>query len=297
MQNINNRSVEKRIDAKESSVESMVFQKRSDEIYLDLSQLLILFWKRKVLILLSVMTTTIIALLYAFFATPYYSANVLMMPVVHDEVKGISALTNNLGGLGSLVGINDSSKQVETNLAILTSRQFLTQFIQEQHLLPSLMQENDSKKKPDLIDGYETLKQILKTTIDKKSSLITLSIEWKNAQQAADWANELVKALNGYLRDDAVNDSKSSILYLQKLAAETQEIEVREVIYHLLSHEVQSSKVANIRTDYAFKVIDPAVKPKLISKPQKKIVITIGFLIGLLGSLVGITIKEMLRNI
>ncbi len=297
MQELNKAAFQNQIEPREPLHDPVVFHKKSDEDYLDLRLLLILFWKKKWLIVLSVLFTTAISVLYALLAPPFYSASVLMMPVVHDEAKGLSAITKNLGGLGSLVGINESSNRAETNLAILNSRQFLTQFIQDQNLLPELfparMQEANLKTQPDLIDGYEAFKKILKTSMEKKSSLITLTIEWTDGQQAADWANALVKAVNAYLRNDAVSDSKNSILYLQKLAAETQEIEIREVIYHLLSSEVQSSKVANIRADYAFKVIDPAVKPKLISKPNKKFIVMMGFIIGLLGSLVVIAFKEI----
>lgn len=43
--------------------------------------------------------------------------------------------------------------------------------------------------------------------------------------------------------------------------------------------------LANVQEEYAFKVVDPAVVPQKPIKPQRTLIITLGFLLGLIAAL------------
>ncbi len=269
---------------------------------IDFEELFALLWYSKYWIIFCIVLSTAAAWSYILISTPYYSATVLVQAVSKQSDGSISGLSKSLGGLSSLVGLNDVNSSTAVNLATLSSRQFLTHFLEQNKIVPVLYaSQSFASESPKVLsvasDAYQDFSQLMAIQNDKKTGLINLTIQWKDPQLAANWANELVAAVNAYLREDAIKDTKNSILYLQKMASETKELEIREVIYQLLANEIQSIKMANIRSDFAFKVIDPAVKPKLPSKPKKMEILMMGFFVGCLLAAAVVLLKVMLPSL
>jgi len=118
-----------------------------------------------------------------------------------------------------------------------------------------------------------------------KSGLITLSISWKDPDIAAQWANHLVNQLNEQLRLKAITDSKKRVGYLEQELAKTTLQDMRAVLYNLLESEKQKAMLANVNEDFALEVIDPAVAPKTLENPKRKLIVALG---GVCGGFLGI---------
>ena len=110
--------------------------------------------------------------------------------------------------------------------------------------------------------------------------MITLSISWRDPEIAAQWANDLVKQLNEQLREQAIQDSKKRVGYLEKELAKTTLKDMREVLYSLLESEKQKAMLANVNEDFALEVIDPAVAPQVRETPKRKLIVGIGCVCG-----------------
>ncbi len=138
--------------------------------------------------------------------TPVYRASVVMVPVDDAGADGaMGSAVGQLGGLASLVGLNIGGGRSRTPeaLAVLRSRQFLESFIDEEHLLPILFSKRwnartnswavTGDKVPTAGDAYRYFaKGVLNVSEDKKTSLVTLSIKWRNPDQAP-IANKLLQ--------------------------------------------------------------------------------------------------------
>ena len=120
---------------------------------------------------------------------------------------------------------------------------------------------------------------------DKKSGINNLSVSWKDPEIAAQWANDLVKQLNEQLREQAIQDSKKRVGYLEQELAKTTLKDMREVLYSLLESEKQKAMLANVNEDFALEVIDPAVAPEVSEKPKRKLIVALG---GVCGGFLGI---------
>src|SRR5450631_1014619 len=102
----------------------------------DLHGLLNLLWARRLWIAISVTLSVAAFAFAAFYMTPEYRAKVVMVPA-SAERKSVSSSLNSalgqLGGLASLAGINLGSSDAETEeaLAVLRSRQFSGDFIND----------------------------------------------------------------------------------------------------------------------------------------------------------------------
>lgn len=239
---------------------------------------------------------TAIAVAVALLLTPIFRAEVLLAPVANDSKAGLGGLASQFGDLAGLVGINlggSGADPTQEAVATLKSRVLTEAFIKDENLLPVLF-ENDwdaDKKKwkhdnpddiPTLWKAYELFDRDLRTiSVDKKTGLVTLAIEWRDPEQAAAWANELVARVNRQRQLEAIEEAENSIGYLREQLGRTNAVEVQQAIYRLIETQTKAIMVAKARKDYAFKIIDPAVPPEKKTKPKRAIIALFGFAAGL----------------
>ncbi|MDQ6951460.1 MAG: GNVR domain-containing protein [Mariprofundales bacterium] len=221
---------------------------------------------------------------------------------------GALAALGGLGGLASLAGISlPGGGNTEENLAVLKSRQFLWRFIKDQKLMPILFakgwdsskgawRERDVKKQPTMWDGYRTLTGILKASSDKKSGLVTVAVEWTDADLAAKWANTLVARLNDYLRQRAINEGKAKLQYLSRELARTQVEDIRKALFELISQEQKKAMLANTQVQYAFRVIDTAQPPDRKAKPKRSLIVVLSAFVAGFLAMIFVFVREGIRQ-
>jgi uncharacterized protein involved in exopolysaccharide biosynthesis len=167
--------------------------------------------------------------------------------------------------------------------------------IMERNLMPVLFAddwdeaarqwEGDAEDAPTMWDAGNLFdSEIRRVSEDRKTGLVTLTIEWRDPLQAAEWANDLVKRANDRLQQEAITEGQKTIAFLEQQLAKASAVEVRQALYSLIEAETKKVAVASAREGFAFKVIDPAVAPRKRFKPQRKLIVVAGALIGLVGS-------------
>ena len=181
-------------------------------------------------------------------------------------------------------------------IATLKSRSLTEKFIQDASLLPVLFESQwdadsrqwkttDPEKIPALWDAYQLFDStVRKIHEDRKTGLVTLTVEWYDPESAADWANELVRRANTKLQQDTITESQKAIAYLEQQLAKVSAVEVRQALYSLIEVETKNVAVAHAREEFAFKVIDPAVAPRKKFKPDRRLLVLIGAFLGLFMS-------------
>ncbi|MBF0190003.1 MAG: hypothetical protein HQL99_02515 [Magnetococcales bacterium] len=274
---------------------------------LTLDDLLRNLLNQKWVILAATLLCLVATLTYALITPRLYQSEILLEPVSEDGKKGGGTLAQ-LGGLAAMAGLSmgsgDTSK--EAALAKLKSRIFIGEFIQDEKLLPVLFSDqwdaskqewHDSTRPPTLFKGVTLFKtQILKISEEKKSGLITLSVEWTDREQTARWANLLVERINLYLRTLAIEDTKRNMEYLNKELAKTTIVELKQVIASLLENQIKKVMLANRHHEYAFKVLDPAVVPELPIWPKRTQIVLIGVMGGILLGILLAFVRISLQN-
>lgn len=251
----------------------------------------------KWLILGITLLATLIAVAVAFYLPPVYRAEVTLAPVTPEEGGRLSSIAGELGGIASLAGINlgSGSGNTEQAIATLKARSFLVPYIEERNLMPVLFADKWNKadkswmstssgRIPTKETAYEAMKDILTINADKKRGLVTVTVDWKDPHQAAQWANELVARLNRHEKQLAIKETEQSIDFLKNELTKTSVLDLQQAIYRLLEAQTKKVMLANARDQYAFKVIDPAVAPEKKFKPNKKLIVGLGFFTGLIGS-------------
>ncbi len=279
----------------------------ADSPLLDIGKLTRRLLSRKLLILGAVATTTLVAVVYSFLITPVYRSETLLAPAAAEESQGgLSALLGQYGALSAVGGISSiASSNKDEAIAVLRSRRFTEDFIRNEGLLPVLFSErwdtansqwiDGAGSGPTMADAYQLFNgKVRFVREDARRNLVTVAIEWTDPELAARWANRLVEQLNEYLRMRDTAEAERSIDFLNEQLEQSSVIEIRQGIYGLIENQIELVMLANVREEYAFRILDPAVPsdPDKSVRPNRRVIVILGFLIGLFLSSAFVLIRD-----
>lgn len=269
-------------------------------------------WKGRWLVAGFVVGFGILSVAYAFLATEWYEGEVVLTPAGTKNTGGLANALGSLGGglgaLAGLEGITLGGASTAEPIAVLKSREFAREFIEEQGLLHVLLadkwdakagrwKETNPRKQPDIRDAVKYFdKNVLSVRDDKKTELVTVDIEWKNAEAAASWANIIVDRLNAQMRARALEEAQANVEYLSNELAHTNVVAVQQAISKLLESEMEKFMVARGTKQFAFRVADPAAVPKWRSWPKRRVVVALGILAGGVVGLLAVFVRESHRR-
>jgi uncharacterized protein involved in exopolysaccharide biosynthesis len=265
----------------------------SAEDEIDLRELLLIFWRRRLLVSVIAVFFGAAAVGASFMVSKRYTAEILLAPVSGGSTSfgGGSSVLSEYKGLAALAGFASPGDEMkEESVALLKSTLITEEFIQKNHLLPILFASRwnaaegrwrDGARVPTLWEGAQYFeKKIRSVREDTKTSLVTLSIDWKNSVEAAAWANGLVKLTNEYSREKAIRIAQRDIAFLNEQSAKTPYVEEHQAISAILESELTKEMLAEGTDEYALKVVDPAFVPEKPTFPKPLLWALLGFLGG-----------------
>jgi uncharacterized protein involved in exopolysaccharide biosynthesis len=236
-----------------------------------------------------------IAITYCLVTPKWYRAQALVAPVRQDPSgSALGPLGGQIGGLASLVGldIGDEEDQKKEAMARFESRQFNYEFLRSEGLIPVLFADKWDRarkqwkypaKAPTLEDAYRFfVGRVASISEDRRTNLIKVTVNWTDPQLAQTWANQLVARINADRRAVARSETDRNLEFLDRELQRTGVVELRQAINRLVETEVRKRMLVNVREEYAFKVIDPAVVPgpHAVVRPRLAFTTAIAFLIG-----------------
>ena len=269
---------------------------------LDSFEMFRILYRKKWIILLASIAGMAIALGMAMATKPVYKTEILLQPVSNNgDMTDSGGLGSRLGGLGSLMGLpvggDASSAQAR---AVLTSREFSIDFMKRHKILPVLMaemQSGPSGKLPTENAVYDWFDTSIRTlSEDRKTGLLTLSIEWYDPKQAAVWAGALVADVNEHLRVRALAEASENLVYLRKEGSQATHLPIRDAVARLTEGQMKKAMMANFGKEYAFKVIDPAFVPDRPVRPRRVLMMAIGLIAGFIVGCVSVLTLAALKR-
>jgi uncharacterized protein involved in exopolysaccharide biosynthesis len=285
-----------------SSMGSVGGAGQRDSDVLDLSRLFGTVLERRWWVICSVVFFTGICAALAFLSTPVYRASAVLVPATDRAgmTQSLSSALGQLGGLASLAGIGGMGGSAETDeaLAVLRSREFTERFIDDWKLMPRLYEEQwdpitgtwkvEPEQQPTPGKAYKKFDRLRTVLEDKKASVITLRIDWTDREEAAKWANELVRRLNEVMRARAIARAEASVGFLENELRGTSVVATRDAISRLIEAQIRQRMLANVTQEYSFRFVDravPADKDDPVS-PRKLLLLAAGMIFGFLVGVV-----------
>jgi uncharacterized protein involved in exopolysaccharide biosynthesis len=261
---------------------------------LGIRELVELLWSSKWTIATSSAICGVIAIVYVLAASSWYRADVLLAPADAKAAQGLSGQLGSLGGLASLAGLNFGSANSANNeaLAVLQSREFAKEFLEEENVLPEIYAKQRNfirrylmfaqrDKGPDIRDAIKYFQDdVLSVEQDKKTNLVTLAVEWTDAEKAAAWANILADRLNDRMRQRALREAETNTKYLRDELQSATIVTLQQSLGRLLEVELQKLMIARGNKEFSFRVIDRAVPPKRRARPKRTLIVAASIVIG-----------------
>lgn len=241
---------------------------------LGLSDLVVWLRNNWLPIIVSLVVCVVFGIVYSVITTPQYRVHALLAP---QESSGSNQLLSQFGaqlgalGLGGVVG-RDGTNQADVSTAILTSRQFLGGFIERRNLMPALFAarwdgesgawRDDGDPPPSINDGYRKfVRTVLSVNRDELTGFVTVMLEWKDGQVAHDWLVVIIKDLNETVRERERQEARRSLQFLREELQRTEIVDLQQALNQLSLAELQRLTLANVREEFAFKIIDPPSVP------------------------------------
>lgn len=292
----------------------------NDEI--NLYELFKTFWDSKWLISSITIASCIFIVLYSLSIPNIYRSSALVMPA-QSQGSSMSGSLSSLGGLASMAGISipsGNSNNKEEAIAVLTSHQFLEDFIVNNDILLPLMASKgwdakknelifnpkiyDTKNKkwtgktnaaPSIQEAVRSFRQIYIVSENKKNGFVTISIDFYSPYVSKEWIDLIIENINETMRVQAVSIATSSLNYLNEQISKTNISEIKIVLSELAKSETQKIMLSKSSPEYVFKTIDKAFAPEIKIRPRRSVICIIGALVGFSLSLI-ISILLRLRK-
>ncbi|MGS0827518.1 Wzz/FepE/Etk N-terminal domain-containing protein [Shewanella sp. 0m-8] len=298
-----------------------------DEI--DLRELFSVIWQGKWLIIAITAVFAIGSVIFALTQPNTYKSEALLAPASEEQGGGLSALAGQFGGLASMAGINlgggGGVDKTQMAIEVMKSRQFASQFIQSHNILPDLMaadkwdMANDTlvyddelynpqtktwirevkapfKPEPSMQEAFKEFTKVIAVNSAKDTGMVTISVEHLSPSVAQQWVTWLVEDINKVMKERDVAEANRSSEFLNKQIAMTNVADIRSILYKLIEEQAKTIMFAEVRDEYVFKTIDPALVPEEKAGPKRALICVLGTMLGGMLAVMIVLIRHFVKK-
>ena len=295
---------------KNNTLDEQTPNQYDDEI--DLRELFGVLWAGKIKIIAITAVFALASVVYALSVPNQYKATALLSPA-QSSGGGLSGALGQLGGLASLAGVSiggGESSEAQVAQEIMKSWNFIEDFIKSNDLAVEIYaaegwskSSNSLQINSDLYDEsdsqwlvenndtgelgppsswklFQDFVEMLSVSEDKKSGLVSVSIEYYSPQIAKHWLDLYVAAINGHMQERKMAEVTRNITYLEAQIKKTNIAEMKEVFYTIIEEQIKSKMLAEASPDYAFVPVSPSMVPEEKSQPKRALICILGTLLG-----------------
>ncbi len=299
-------------------------EEKTDEV--SLGELFAILWQGRVVVITVTLVFAFASVFYALSVPDQYRATVVLAPAQSDG-GGLSGALGQLGGLASLAGVNiGGSDGGETQIAqqIMRSWGFIDGFINQYDLAVEIFAAEGWREASDEIlidtdiydvssatwliedDGvlrpptswelFKVFADMLTVSEDKKTGLVSVSIEYYSPLLAKQWLDMYLIAINEHMQRRQVKKVSRNIEYLEDQIAKTSIAEMQGVFYTIIEEQIKSKMLAEASPNYAFAVVNPSMVPEEKSQPKRALICVLGTLLGGILSVLWVLVRYFLKS-
>ena len=291
--------------------------------------------KRYMFILIFVSTTVVFTIVTSLFLMNIYQARAIILPVVSREAgsSGIAAsLMQQVGGVPG-ISVPESASAAES-VTLLKSISLRETIITKYNLLPVLFPDEwDNKAKtwrinagftlnpsliarklirllkpvdknitgydedvPTIWDGLRELDKTVAVISNTKEKTITISVESQDPVVAAQIAGYFLSALNEYMSGEAKRVAMINRRYLEEQILQTADPYIQQKIYNMIAQQIETSMMAEVKENFAFKILDRPKVPDKKIKPKRFLMFMLSLVASLLLSIFFVFFLEYLEK-
>ena len=288
---------------------------------IDMKAIFLIFWTERMPIISITSIFATCSIIISLMMTDYFRANALLSPVSSQN-----STLSQYSGLASLAGVtlpgSSNVDSVTEIIEIIKSREFVKHIITFDFVLPSLMaaesfnpntneiifdkniynpetghwmdMKGDSHNKaPSYLEVHKIyLKEILNISQDRRSGLVSISVEHISPVFAKELLELIIKEANQIQRDKDIKTANMALNYLNQELAQTSLASLKQTINLLIENQLENKMMASINQEYTLVTIEPPYIPEEKSKPVRSLIVILATLFGGILSLVYVLIRH-----
>ena len=255
------------------------FCDESDEInFLDYFRVI---WKNRILIALIVVVIVAATVVVSLLMTPIYQARAVISPATtkpNDLTGGVSAIALQFG-----IATPTSSNMSEI-ANLLKSNILREKVLTKYNLFPVLFSDKPVKWKSEvekMWTGIRFLERAVKVNPVQKDNMIQITADFKDPKVAKDLVNYVLVELIEYMSSEAKRVAETNKKYLESQLEKTADPFIKTKVYSLIAQQIETSMMAEVKENFAFKIIDPPRVPDKKIKPKRTQMALIAFTVSL----------------
>jgi len=130
-------------------------------------------------------------------------------------------------------------------------------------------------------EAYRKFREaVLSVTQDKLTGFVTISVNHYSPVIAKQWVDWMVEDINSTVVRQDVFEAEQAIKYLEEQIKATSLAELQSVFFKLIEEQTKTVMLAKVSSEYMFRTIDPAIAPELKTRPRRKLIVILGFILG-----------------
>jgi uncharacterized protein involved in exopolysaccharide biosynthesis len=290
-----------------------------DEEEIDLLRYWQIIWKRRKIIGCIVAAAVFAAIAGSLFMTDIYQAKAVIIPVAGKEAggggSGLAALVQQFGALPSAP--LSSSTNTSEIVSLLNSNILREKVIREYNLMPILFYEKWNKElktwkqgdtlwgmkifkdtsAPKTWDALRMLEQIVKITRNNKDNTIVISADFHDPELAARIVDYYLMTLTNYMSSEVKRVAATNRKYLEEQLGSTTDPFIKQKTYNMIAEQIETGMMAEVKENFAFKVIDPPMAPDKKIKPQRRQIVLLALVISLFAGIGIALVLEYYENV
>jgi uncharacterized protein involved in exopolysaccharide biosynthesis len=149
---------------------------------------------------------------------------------------------------------------------------------------------------PSAWQGYKLLYALLEIRLDRRTQLVTIACTWEEPEFAARVVQSLIVRVNREMRRRVADEARRSLVHLEGQLVATPEAELRQSLYRLIETERRKLMLADVRDEYALKVVQRALPPRERSFPNRSAMVLGSMLLGILFGMFWVLAVELWRG-
>jgi len=214
-----------------------------------------------------------------YFTVKWYRAQAILTPVAPEA--GLSLGTGNGGdmvdglggGIASILegGGADTVTLAERYVAIMNSYAFTTNLVDKYHLEHNIVGVR-SPSAPTVTKWsvHTMISDRFSTEYDYKSGNLTLYFLDPSPVEAQRVLGFYLDSLRDKLRNEEVQAGASAAASLEEEVRKSSDALLQTQLYELMARQIQREKIAEVQSDFAFKVVEPPVVPDYYFEPRAR---------------------------
>ena len=253
-------------------------------------------WINRFLVLTLPIVIGLVTAIYTYVQPNVYKAEILLASS-ESSSQGRSVGQSSLAALAGISLPTMTDDKTLIAIETLKSRKFVSDFLIKHEALSALMEPKSWDQANDVLEVGEYQGSIQMATnrfmkifsvekLSTRTPFVLMTIEHISPTQARDWLELMVVDLNQNLSQRDVKEARESIKYLREQIKNTKVEDIKQLFYRMIESQTSKAMLAEVRPEYAFRVIDPPVAPELKHYPKRAFIT----LLSIVYSLVGIII-------